>query len=219
MKRTYPVLFALALALCVMAGLVGTTSVSAREALPQNASLLATQNPVQLVVCDGGQHTPLYCAVKAHRKQVRDLRDAVTKERTKKFLLPLHYNKLTWKLEALKRQKLQAERQLRYAKRAPMATYYEQAHFTAIHIIRMSEGSWKCLAAIVPTEGGWADAQNWNNGGSGAFGHWQALPRSKIAPYGDPDTTMAQTKWAYAYSFRYGGPCGSLSFRLSHNYW
>lgn len=61
-------------------------------------------------------------------------------------------------------------------------------------------------ADIISAESGW-NTTVWNTSGSGAYGLGQALPASKMAPFGDDYMTnpYTQLKWMYSYVMnRYG---------------
>lgn len=61
----------------------------------------------------------------------------------------------------------------------------------------------------------------WNYAGSGAYGIGQALPASKMAPYGADYMTnpWTQLRWMVAYvNGRYGGSCAALAFH-NRNGW
>lgn len=67
---------------------------------------------------------------------------------------------------------------------------------------------------IVDHESGWG-VQKWNYSGSGAYGLGQAMPASKMAPYGSDYMTnpITQLKWANAYAI---GRFGSWANAYSH---
>jgi hypothetical protein len=73
---------------------------------------------------------------------------------------------------------------------------------------------------IISHESGWAPTK-WNYGGSGAYGLGQALPATKMAPYGTDYMTnpITQLKWATAYVSRYGSWANAYYFWLAHSYW
>ncbi len=74
---------------------------------------------------------------------------------------------------------------------------------------------------IIDHESGW----RWwatNNEGSGATGLGQALPGSKMLPFGADYLTnpVTQLKWAQSYAVaRYGNWANAYAFWLSHRYW
>jgi len=67
---------------------------------------------------------------------------------------------------------------------------------------------------IIDHESGWG-VQKWNYSGSGAYGIGQAMPASKMAPYGSDYMTnpITQLKWANAYAV---GKFGSWANAYSH---
>lgn len=84
-----------------------------------------------------------------------------------------------------------------------------------------SEVTWQCTDYIIRHESGWV-ATVYNRGGSGAYGLGQALPASKMAPYGRDYMTnpITQLKWFYDYTTsRYGSPCGAHNWWIAHNWY
>lgn len=95
-----------------------------------------------------------------------------------------------------------------------------------------SHQDWMAAAGIAPSdygyvdyivthESGW-DYTNWNHSGSGAYGLGQALPASKMAPYGADYMTdpVAQLKWANAYAqSRYGSWAAAYTFWTINHLW
>jgi hypothetical protein len=72
----------------------------------------------------------------------------------------------------------------------------------------------------------WTRESNWNpnstNASSGAHGIPQALPASKMAPFGADYMTnpVPQIKWGLDYiKGRYGTPCSAWAFWQAHNYY
>jgi hypothetical protein len=71
----------------------------------------------------------------------------------------------------------------------------------------------------------WTKESNWRETAanpSGAYGIPQALPGSKMAPYGADYLTnpVPQIKWGLEYiKSRYSSPCGAWSFWQGHNYY
>ncbi len=77
-----------------------------------------------------------------------------------------------------------------------------------------------CLVNIWNKESGWKTTDK--NPSSGAYGIPQALPASKMAPYGADYLTnpVPQIKWGLDYiKGRYKSPCGAWSFWQSHNWY
>lgn len=78
-----------------------------------------------------------------------------------------------------------------------------------------------CTAAIIDKEDPSWNPRKWNTAGSGAYGLGQALPASKMRPYGNDYmwNPWTQVRWMVAYeTSRYGSPCRALAFWNSH-YW
>lgn len=75
---------------------------------------------------------------------------------------------------------------------------------------------------IISHESGWVPTK-WNYQGSGAYGLGQALPASKMAPYGSDYMTnpITQLKWAndYVVSHGYGNWENAYYFWLKHSWW
>ena len=73
---------------------------------------------------------------------------------------------------------------------------------------------------IIRRESGWrVDA---TNASTGAYGLGQALPGSKMAPYGDDWQTnpITQLRWFYSYcQGRYGSVQGAYEFWQSHHWY
>lgn len=83
-----------------------------------------------------------------------------------------------------------------------------------------SQAAWQCVDGIIRRESGWNHLV-WNRAGSGAYGLGQALPASKMAPWGSDYMTNPRTqmRWFFAYvEGRYGGPCQALAF-WHRNHW
>jgi hypothetical protein len=77
-----------------------------------------------------------------------------------------------------------------------------------------------CLERLWTKESGWNEHSS--NGGSGAYGIPQALPREKMASFGDDylDNPATQIKWGLSYiKGRYGDPCGAWTFFQGHNWY
>lgn len=74
---------------------------------------------------------------------------------------------------------------------------------------------------IVSHESGWVWTK-YNYAGSGAYGLGQALPASKMAPFGADYMTnpVTQLRWANAYAVgRYGSWAGAYAHWLAHHCW
>jgi hypothetical protein len=74
---------------------------------------------------------------------------------------------------------------------------------------------------IVSHESGWQVSVS-NYSGSGAYGLGQALPASKMAPYGADYLTnpVTQLRWAQAYAVnRYGSWQGAYEYWTAHSVW
>jgi hypothetical protein len=79
----------------------------------------------------------------------------------------------------------------------------------------IAESDFGYVDAIISRESGWG-VTKWNYSGSGAYGLGQALPASKMAPYGADYMTnpVTQLRWANAYAVgRYG------SWAAAYNHW
>lgn len=86
---------------------------------------------------------------------------------------------------------------------------------------RSSPSEGRCLRTLSFHESGW-DELEWNDSGSGAYGLGQALPPSKMAPYGPDHMTnpLTQVRWMMAYvRDRYGSACGALAFFYANNWY
>lgn len=74
---------------------------------------------------------------------------------------------------------------------------------------------------IITNESGWG-VTKWNYSGSGAYGLGQALPASKMAPWGADYMTnpITQLRWANAYAVgRYGSWANAYAFWVSQHLW
>lgn len=74
---------------------------------------------------------------------------------------------------------------------------------------------------IISRESGWGVTKS-NYAGSGAYGLGQALPASKMAPYGADYMTnpVTQLKWANTYAVkRYGSWANAYNFWIVRRYW
>ncbi len=86
----------------------------------------------------------------------------------------------------------------------------------------IAESDFGYVEYIVSHESGW-DPLKYNYAGSGAYGLGQALPASKMAPFGADYMTnpITQLRWAndYAVSHGYGSWANAYYFWLQHAYW
>lgn len=121
---------------------------------------------------------------------------------------------------------LSRERNETRAALAPPATsVYEIARAQAFKL-GVSRYEWdNCAAPLISRENAnppetW-DPTNWNDAGSDAYGLGQALPPSKMAPWGSDYMTnpATQIRWMHAYVQKYGGWCGANSFQLRNRYY
>jgi hypothetical protein len=77
-----------------------------------------------------------------------------------------------------------------------------------------------CLDAMWTKESGWNERSE--NASSGAYGIPQALPASKMAPYGADYLTnpVPQIRWGLDYiKGRYSTPCGAWDFWQAHSWY
>lgn len=84
-------------------------------------------------------------------------------------------------------------------------------------LAQLGSYQYSCLDFIVGHEGSWQGARRWNYRGSGAYGIGQALPASKMAPFGADYMTnpVTQVKWMISYVHeRYGSACAAKSYWL-----
>ncbi len=94
------------------------------------------------------------------------------------------------------------------------------AQAKAYALERLGTRQYVCLAEIIERESGWDPLAR--NARTGAYGLGQALPGSKMAPFGADWRTnpLTQLKWAIAYSDgRYGGTCEAWRFWQGHGWW
>jgi hypothetical protein len=85
----------------------------------------------------------------------------------------------------------------------------------------IAESDFGYVDAIISRESGWG-VTKWNYSGSGAYGLGQALPASKMAPYGADYMTnpVTQLRWATAYAVsRYGSWAGAYSHWVARHSW
>lgn len=75
-----------------------------------------------------------------------------------------------------------------------------------------------CALPLIGRESGGV-VTKWNYQGSGAYGLGQALPPSKMAPYGRDYMTngVTQIRWMNDYVRKYGGWCGANAFQAANN--
>lgn len=95
------------------------------------------------------------------------------------------------------------------------------SHVDWMRAAGIAEGDFGYVDSIISRESGWG-VTKFNYGGSGAYGIGQALPASKMAPYGADYMTnpVTQLKWANAYAVgRYGSWANAYSFWTARNYW
>jgi hypothetical protein len=85
----------------------------------------------------------------------------------------------------------------------------------------ITEGDFGFVDYIIGQESGWG-VTKFNYGGSGAYGIGQAMPASKMAPYGADYMTnpVTQLKWANSYAVgRYGSWAHAYSYWFTHHNW
>lgn len=85
----------------------------------------------------------------------------------------------------------------------------------------IAEGDFGYIDYIIDRESGWGVTKS-NYGGSGAYGLGQALPASKMAPYGADYLTnpVTQLRWATSYAVgRYGSWANAYAFWTTRHYW
>ena len=85
----------------------------------------------------------------------------------------------------------------------------------------IAESDFGYVDAIISRESGWG-VTKWNYSGSGAYGLGQALPASKMAPYGADYMTnpVTQLRWANAYAVgRYGSWAAAYNHWLTRHSW
>lgn len=85
----------------------------------------------------------------------------------------------------------------------------------------IAESDFGYVDYIIGRESGW-DPTKWNRGGSGAYGLGQALPATKMAPFGADYMTnpVTQLRWANAYAVgRYGSWAAAYSYWTVHHVW
>ncbi len=85
---------------------------------------------------------------------------------------------------------------------------------------RFGANQFAAFAELVRRESGWNTTSR--NTSSGAYGIGQALPGSKMAPYGADWATnpVTQLKWMLDYiAYRYGNPVNALAFHNAHHWY
>lgn len=85
----------------------------------------------------------------------------------------------------------------------------------------IAAGDYGYVDYIISRESGWGVTKS-NYGGSGAYGLGQALPASKMAPYGSDYLTnpITQLRWANAYAVkRYGSWANAYNFWIVRHVW
>lgn len=77
----------------------------------------------------------------------------------------------------------------------------------------IAENNFSCANVLITAESGWQVTVG-NKQGSGAYGLGQALPASKMAPWGADYLTnpVTQLKWMNVYVQKYGGWCQAWTF-------
>ena len=85
-------------------------------------------------------------------------------------------------------------------------------------VARFGEAEWIYFNDLVDRESGWNPQAT--NSSSGAFGLGQALPASKMSPYGDINNPETQIRWMMDYvAERYNLPSNAIAFHNSHNWY
>jgi len=95
------------------------------------------------------------------------------------------------------------------------------SHVDWMRAAGIAEGDFGYVDYIIDRESGWGVTKS-NYGGSGAYGIGQALPASKMAPYGADYMTnpVTQLKWANAYAVgRFGSWANAYSYWTTHHNW
>ncbi|GAC1370721.1 MAG: hypothetical protein NVSMB39_3870 [Candidatus Saccharimonadales bacterium] len=95
------------------------------------------------------------------------------------------------------------------------------SHADWMRVAGIAESDFGYVDYIIDHESGWGVTKN-NYGGSGAYGLGQALPASKMAPFGSDYLTnpITQLRWANAYAIGcYGSWAGAYSHWVSHHVW
>lgn len=85
----------------------------------------------------------------------------------------------------------------------------------------IAESDFGYVDYIIGRESGWGVTKS-NYSGSGAYGLGQALPASKMAPFGADYLTnpVTQLRWANSYAVgRYGSWAGAYAFWTARHYW
>jgi membrane protein involved in colicin uptake len=139
-------------------------------------------------------------------------------------LVPLH------NAQAEARKKAEAEAAAKAAARKKAATRVAATvttvvvtgnHAELMAAAGIAESDFGFADYIIGRESGWGVTKS-NRGGSGAYGLGQALPASKMAPYGADYLTnpVTQLKWANTYAkSRYGSWANAYShWLLTHNW-
>lgn len=85
----------------------------------------------------------------------------------------------------------------------------------------IAAGDFGYVDTIIDRESGWGVTKS-NYGGSGAYGLGQAMPASKMAPFGADYMTnpVTQLQWANSYAVsRYGSWANAYSYWTTHHNW
>jgi hypothetical protein len=141
----------------------------------------------------------------------------------KDVLGPLHAAQAA-KAEALAKAAAARKAKAKVRTVAPVAAPALQvagSHADWMRAAGIAESDFSYVEAIINRESGWG-VTKWNRAGSGAYGLGQALPATKMAPYGADYMTnpVTQLRWANAYAVnRYGTWAKAYSFWMARHYW
>lgn len=135
-------------------------------------------------------------------------------------LAPLHAAQAAAAAKAEAARKAAAKAKAKATVKAP-AVQVAGSHADWMRAAGIAESDFGYVDAIIGRESGWG-VTKWNYAGSGAYGLGQALPASKMAPYGADYMTnpVTQLKWASAYAkSRYGSWAGAYSHWVTRHSW
>lgn len=138
-------------------------------------------------------------------------------------LVPLRAAQAQAEAARIAAQKAAAARNVRTTARTASVSVSLPAgsHADWMRAAGIAEGDFGFVEYIIGRESGWG-VTKYNYSGSGAYGIGQALPASKMAPYGADYMTnpVTQLKWANAYAVsRYGSWANAYSFWTARHYW
>jgi hypothetical protein len=136
-------------------------------------------------------------------------------------LAPLHAAQAEAARKAAEAAAKRKGRRVKVAAPVVTAALVPGSHTDWMRAAGIAESDFGYVDYIISHESGWVATKS-NYRGSGAYGLGQALPASKMAPYGSDYLTnpVTQLKWADAYAKgRFGSWAKAYAYWTAHHYW